>query len=221
MARSKYSVPPITKIIFWFGGVLVCLSTTMVYANKTGPNTGYILHIQMTPAICALDSNQKKHRKCLEGYSLTIASLIPENFDSNCITDESPTLSPLQAKVVARVIPDESYRIQLWRMVGGCTQMNASQYFRMIINYAQNLKIPAVLTDTSSNTTQKTTLTEQFMALNKGLPNRGVVFSCQKEGRNSYLTHVSVCYTNSGQFKSCPEAMVSNCPNNLIVQGTY
>ncbi|WP_328705925.1 ribonuclease I [Acinetobacter baretiae] len=197
------------------------MTTSPAFASKNTANAGYILHIQMTPAICALDPNQKKQRKCLEGYSLTIASLIPDTLDNNCVTDSSANLPPLQAKVVARVIPDEAYRVQLWRTIGGCTQMTASQYFRTIINYAQNLKIPTALTDTSSNNVQKTALEGQFFALNKGLPERGVVFSCQKEGKVAYLTHVSICYKNNGQFKACPTTMVSNCPNNMVVQGTY
>ncbi|MBF7688522.1 ribonuclease T2 family protein [Acinetobacter rathckeae] len=213
-----------SRMFYWvvfFSGVFVCFQATAVFANKPLANTGYILHIQMTPAICALDINQKKQRKCLEGYSLTIASLVPEDFDNNCITDSSASLPPLQAKVVARVIPDEAYRVQLWRTIGGCTQMTASQYFRTIINYAQNLKIPTVLTDTTSNNVQKTALEGQFFALNKGLAERSVILSCQKEGRTAYLTHVSICYKSNGQFKSCPTTMVSNCPNNIMVQGTY
>lgn len=216
--QSKYRALYMVALLT---GILVYFVATPVFADKGSVNTGYILHIQMTPAICALDINQKKQRKCLEGYSLTIASLIPEEFDSNCATDSSANLPPLQAKVVARVIPDEAYRVQLWHTVGGCTQMTASQYFRTIINYAQNLKIPNALTDTGSNSVQKTVLKSQFFNLNKGLSDRGVILSCQKEGRTAYLTHVSICYKNNGQFKSCPTSMVSNCPNNIMIQGTY
>ncbi|SDB97266.1 ribonuclease T2 family protein [Acinetobacter boissieri] len=221
MAWAQQSRSRIFYVVVLFSGAWVYFTATPVFASKSNVNTGYILHIQMTPAICALDINQKKQRKCLEGYSLTIASLIPETFDNNCATDSSANLPPLQAKVVARVIPDEAYRVQLWRTIGGCTQMTASQYFRTIINYAQNLKIPMVLTDTSSNNVQKIALEGQFFALNKGLPERSVVLNCQKEGRTAYLTHVSICYKNNGQFKSCPTSMVSNCPNNIMIQGTY
>jgi len=197
--------------------------SSISYAAKIDMPEGYILNIQMTPAVCAFDPNQKKQRKCLEGYALTIGSLVPESFNKSeaCETETSPILSPLQAKVVARVIPDESYRIQLWHAVGGCVPMNASQYFRTIINYAQNLKIPAVLTDTVSHAIGKQSLEEQFLGLNRGLPARGIQLNCQKDGRNNILTHISVCYKNNGQFKACPVNVTSNCPSQFNIQGTY
>ncbi|GAB3052710.1 hypothetical protein GCM10027155_19000 [Acinetobacter apis] len=221
MIKKQYSQSWVFQVVILFGGTLVCCLSVNTQAAKTPP-LGYILHIQMTPAVCALDATQQKQRKCLEGYSLTIGSLVPENMDSECATTTSPTLPPLQAKVVANVIPDEPYRTQLWRTVGGCMQMNASQYFRTIINYAQNLKIPAVLTDSTSHSISKQSLENQFLSLNHGLPERGIHMTCQKEGRSTFLTHISVCYKTNGQFKNCPESVLaSSCPNNFNVQGTY
>ena len=69
---------------------------------------------------------------------------MPETNQSNCSTDSSATLSPLQAKVVARVMPDNNARVQLWKSVGGCVPMNASQYFRTVINFAERLKFRLV-----------------------------------------------------------------------------
>ncbi len=79
---------------------------------------GYVMQVQLTPAVCALDSSKQKQRKCLEGYSLTISGLLPETTERNCTTNSSASLTPLQAKVVARVMPEENARIQLWRSVG-------------------------------------------------------------------------------------------------------
>ena len=100
---------------------------------------GYVMHIQMTPAICSIDKSKIKQRKCLEGYSLTITGLLPETPQRDCTTSSSAKLSLIQTKVVARVMPDENARMNLWRSIGGCVPMNASQYFRNIINKAQAL----------------------------------------------------------------------------------
>ena len=75
---------------------------------------GYVMHIQMTPAICSIDKSKIKQRKCLEGYSLNITGLYPETTTRECQTKSSAVLSPLQTKVVARVMPDEHARRQLW-----------------------------------------------------------------------------------------------------------
>ncbi|MFW1836905.1 ribonuclease I, partial [Acinetobacter baumannii] len=85
-----------------------------------------------------------------EGSSRPITGLMPETTRPDCSTQRAATLSPLQAKVVARVMPDTNARVQLWRSVGGCVPMNASQYVRTIINFAERLKIPANLTSSTN-----------------------------------------------------------------------
>ncbi|MCF8999705.1 ribonuclease T2 family protein [Acinetobacter nectaris] len=225
MSKGKYLQYFTTYALMFIVGTFGCyFISSSSQAAKLDISEGYVLNIQMTPAVCAFDQNQRKQRKCLEGYALTIGSLVPENFTRNndaCATDTSAVLSPLQSKVVARVIPDESYRVQLWHAVGGCVPMNAPQYFRTIINYAQNLKIPAVLTDTISHAMSKQSLEEQFLSLNKGLPAKGIQLNCQKDSHNAVLTHISICYKNNGQFKTCPTNITSNCPPQFNIQGTY
>jgi ribonuclease T2 len=200
-------------------GLMVMHSSA--HAESNSSRGGDILHVQMTPAICALDPNRKKQRKCLEGYALTVAGLVPETMRAGCETNSSAILPPLQAKVVARIIPDEASRIQLWRSVGGCMSMSAVQYFRTIINYAQRLKIPAVLTDASSHTIQRPTLLAQFLKLNSGLPADGIEFHCQSNHGTTVLTHVSICYNSNGTYKACANHEISNCPKSFTIQGTY
>lgn len=191
-----------------------------ILMTTTG-NMGYILHVQVTPAICELDNNAKKQRKCLEGYAMTVASLVPEVVRNDCSTDSSAALSPLQSKVVARLVPDENYRIQLWKTIGGCVGMNASQYFRAMTTLAQNLKVPNVLTDATSHAISYQALQDQFVKLNSGLPANAIQFNCQKSGRRTLLTHASICYKSNGQFKACSPHLVANCPTNFLIQGTY
>lgn len=211
---------------FWFFLTWLCLVGVCSIATRSVHaeillNRGTIMHIQMTPAVCSFDPARKKQRKCLEGYALTVGGLIPENGHVGCETNSSAALSPLQAKVVARVIPDELARVQLWRNVGGCMSMNATQYFRTIINYAQDLKIPAVLTDATSHNVTKASLVKQFLHLNPRLPADGIVLFCQSNRTTTLLTHISVCYKSNGEYKSCSPKIVSNCPNNFTIQGIY
>lgn len=182
---------------------------------------GYVMQIQLTPAVCALDTNRQKQRKCLEGYSLTITGLLPETSHASCETSSSAALSPLQAKVVARVMPDENVRTQLWRSIGGCIPMSASQYFRTIINYAEKLKIPADLTSGVNKEIQKSNLQQQFVRLNPSMPANGIRFSCQSSHSTPILTEVQVCYQVNGTYKQCSSHVVSNCPNEFTIKGSY
>lgn len=218
--QVKSSILKVTIFIFMLS-CCVGAKSGQAELNTVSGNVGYILHIQMTPAVCMLDETNKKQRKCLEGYAFTVASLVPEMINLDCETHSSSSLSPVQSKVVARLIPDEAYRNQLWKTVGGCMPMNASQYFRTITGYAQNLKVPAILTDVTSHNVQEQQIKEQFVHLNQGLPANAIQFNCQKQGRKTLLTHISVCYKTNGQFKACPTYISSSCPSTFNIQGTY
>lgn len=195
------------------------LSTS--HAHATATLQGYVMHVQMSPAICVLDRSSAKQRKCLEGYSLTIAGLMPEINSSNCTTQSSPVLSPLQAKVVVRVMPEDAVRFQLWRTIGGCVPMNASQYFRTIINFAEKLKIPSELTAYEDRNIQQSYLKAQFLKLNAGMPSDGIRFSCQKIKYRPVLTEIRVCYKTNGEYKQCASQVVSNCPSAFDIKGSY
>ena len=204
--------------------ILICASCAFlnIQANAaTPPLQGYVMQVEMTPAICSLDINRQKQRKCLEGYSLTITGLLPEVNRNECKTNSSALLSPIQAKVVARVMPDENYRVQLWQSIGGCVPMNASQYFRTVINLAEKLKIPADLTSSENKSVQHTALTAQFLKLNPSMSNNSIRFNCQNSKSNAILTEIQVCYKVSGQYKQCSNHIVSNCPSSFLIKGTY
>ncbi|OTG84787.1 ribonuclease T2 family protein [Acinetobacter sp. ANC 4648] len=204
--------------------ILICASGSFlnIQANAATPQLqGYVMQVQMTPAICALDVSKQKQRQCLEGYSLTITGLLPEINRNECTTNTSATLSPIQAKVVARVMPDESARIQLWRSIGGCIPMNSSQYFRMVINLAEKLKIPTDLTSSENKSVKHSALKAQFLKLNPSMSGNSLRFSCQNSKSNPVLTEIQVCYTVNGQYKQCSSHIVSNCPSSFLIKGTY
>ncbi|OTG67420.1 ribonuclease T2 family protein [Acinetobacter silvestris] len=209
------------QVLAW---ILICAASCFfsVQANATTSQLqGYVMQVQMAPAICALDMSKQKQRQCLEGYSLTITGLLPETNRNECTTNTSATLSPIQAKVVARVMPDESSRVRLWRSIGGCIPMSSSQYFRMVINLAEKLKIPTDLTSSENKSVQHTALKAQFLKLNPSMPSNSIRFSCQSSKSNPILTEIQVCYTVNGQYKQCSNHIVSNCPSSFLIKGTY
>lgn len=197
----------------------------LIYALNTqvqgATATGYVMQIELTPAMCALNPSQSKQRKCLEGYSLNIAGLYPEHLSSDCRTSSSANLPLLQAKVVARVMPDEAARVALWRNIGDCVAMNASQYFRTIINYADRLKVPNDLSQAETYQVSGSYIQQRFLKLNPQLPAKGIHFQCQQQRKTTYLTQIQVCYKSNGQYKACPSQLRSNCPSHYHIKGAY
>lgn len=207
------------KSSFVLGGLALGLITASVQAAPTV--FGYMMEVQMTPAVCLFDNQGAKKRKCLEGYSLNITGLYPETTTRECQTRSTAELSPLQAKVVARVMPDDHARRQLWAEIGGCLPMKASQYFRTVINYAERLKIPAELTSSENRTVQMQSLRGQFQRLNPDLPASALRFSCRNYRQTYILTEVKVCYKPNGQYKGCADNVRENCPSAFAIKGSY
>lgn len=195
------------------------LAMSMASANPVV--IGYVMDVQMVPAVCAYDPLKNKKRKCLEGYSLNITGLYPETNGRDCSTQSSAKLSPLQAKVVARIMPDENARVALWQNIGGCVPMNASQYFRTIINHADKLKIPEELTSQDTRVMQANVLRNKMLKMNSGLLSQSIEFNCMQTRAGSMLTEIKICYKNNGQYKSCPANVVSNCPANFTIKGSF
>ena len=90
-------------------GVMV-LPAQAASAAKTGQR---VLMIEMTPALCSLQPTRARMRQCLEGYSLTVSGL-DMGYGERCGRGSEPRLTPLQLKVVNRIMPDTTVRTQAW-----------------------------------------------------------------------------------------------------------
>jgi len=199
-------------------GFVLSITSSFIHAN---PLNGYVMEIQMTPATCLLDATKTKRRECLEGYALNIVGLYPETTTANCRTNSSAILPPIQAKVVASVMPNETARVNLWKNIGGCVPMTASQYFRYVINLADRLNIPIVMTRQESTHIQQNMLRTMFTKLNSGLPPQGIHFQCSSHRNVSYLTHIKICYNKNGKYRTCPETIETKCPKSFVIKGSY
>lgn len=204
------------KLLFGFLAY-VCMSE--VYANPTS----YFLHIELSPAVCKIDLTQKRSRQCLEGYSLTVTGLYPQGSNRSCETSSMLNLTPVQKRVLMRIMPDENQQARLWRNVGGCIAMNANQYFRLVTNYAEKLKVPAEVSSTTSLRVSKEWLERKFTQLNPGMTLSNLALQCSSADRRTgvLLTNVQVCYQTNGRYTSCPVPQNNSCPDHFVIQGSY
>ena len=89
-------------------GALVMLQGIMmmpVHAASAVKSGQRVLMIEMTPALCSLQPTRARMRQCLEGYSLTVSGL-DMGYGERCGRGSEPRLTPLQLKVVNRIMPD-------------------------------------------------------------------------------------------------------------------
>ncbi|MGM8910022.1 ribonuclease T2 [Psychrobacter sp. 1U1] len=176
-----------------------------------------VLMIEMTPALCNLQPSRARMRQCLEGYSLTVSGL-DMGYGERCGRGSDPRLTPLQLKVVNRIMPDTTVRSQAWQHHGACSPLSASSYFRQITNYAGVLKLPSELNTGNSYTVSKSRFISQMTRLNSGMSSASVDLICQAGNRRqSVLTDIHVCY-DGGQFGKCNE-VINSCGSNFIISG--
>lgn len=214
--------PELDSIVKW---LLTGAFVWVLMANVQAAPTGYVLQIELSPAVCRIDDAQKRTRQCLEGYSLIVSGLYPEGVSSkSCETSNVAVLTPIQKRLLMRIMPDENSQARLWRTVGGCVSMNASQYFRMVVNFAERLNMPSEVTSPTTIRVNREGLQQKFIQLNAGMPPSALQFGCDSETRSSQtlLTNIQVCYQTNGRYRTCHvERVGSSCPAQFAVQGSY
>ena len=176
-----------------------------------------VLMIEMTPALCQLQPSRARMRQCLEGYSLTVSGF-DLGYGDRCGRASEPRLTPLQLKVVNRIMPDTTVRSQAWQRYGACSPLSASNYFRQIVNYSEQLKLPSELNTGNSYTVSKSRFIDQMTRLNGDMKSSNIDLICQQGSRRQrILTDIHICYEGT-QFGSCSN-VVDNCGKNFIISG--
>lgn len=198
----------------WIIQGIMLLPAQAASTIKTGQR---VLMVEMTPALCSLQPTRARMRQCLEGYSLTVSGL-DMGYGERCGRGSEPRLTPLQLKVVNRIMPDTTVRSQAWQRYGVCSPLSASSYFRQITNYAGGLKLPNELNTGNSYTVSKSRFIGQMTRLNSGMSSNSVDLICQEGSRRqSILTDIHVCYEGSS-FGTC-QNIVDSCGSKFIISG--
>ena len=232
IARIHDSFDPVRQgvrthaLYLLFISMLCGLVTIKAYAEDNNQNTpsNFTLIITMTPAACALDPELQKLRQCQDGFTLTISSLQAEWPNGkrleNC-SREPTNLSPLQERVVERVMPDKQLRDEDWQRNGSCTGMTPNVYFRTIATYAKRLVVPPELATPRDTVLAKSFIINRLQQLNPGLTEKSLLLRCTPYAGHELpiLTTVRSCYNNQGQYDACFAAPKSNCPANVIIHG--
>lgn len=201
-------------------GALAMLQGIMlmpVHAASAVKSGQRVLMIEMTPALCSIQPTRARMRQCLEGYSLTVSGL-DMGYGERCGRGSEPRLTPLQLKVVNRVMPDTTVRSQAWQRYGACSRLSASSYFRQITNYAGALKLPNELNTGNSYTVSKSRFISQMTQLNSGMSSNSIDLICQAGNRRqSTLTEIHICYEGN-EFGTCHN-VVDSCGSKFVISG--
>ncbi len=188
--------------------------------------SGYSLLINLTPGMCFLNPSMRSLRQCQEGFALTVASLKPEFLSGhslgNC-TQSTAQLSPVQLRIVERIMPDDGLRNLDWQQSGACTGMTANNYFRTIAKLADQLRLPPQINASRQLVMRYTELFNSITELNPTLPKNGLQLHCAsgaESGHQAILVQMRVCYNPNGMYRSCPSSVYANCPSRFLIEVT-
>lgn len=181
----------------------------------------YLLSINLAPAACVLHPENREMRQCQEGYALIVHGLWTEKPSSPKVescTEKQPELSPVQQRVLEKLMPDPEMRVRAWQKYGACTGLSAQEYFRAITSYTNKLKLPDIFREEGNDRqVDRDVLLAEIQKLNTSLPERALYLRCQSKQDKTFLTEVRVCYNREGQFAECT-SFKPNCPNAITLR---
>lgn len=204
--------------------IIGLFTASMVKAEETDKShTHYLLSINLAPAACVLYPELRKLRQCQEGYAIIVHGLWKEKpvvaTKAVPCTEKPPELSPVQQSVLEKIMPDEEMRNKAWQRYGACTGLSAQEYFRVVMSYANKIKLPAFFSEASATDQDfyQDFLSQELKKINPNLPDKGFYFRCQTQQDKTFLTEVRVCYDKLGQFSDC-KTFKPNCPNVITLR---
>lgn len=209
---------PILPLMFMMTALVL---PSVVWSDDDTLRPHYLLSINFAPAACVLHPERRKLRQCQEGYALIVHGLWKEKAvtkEEPC-SEKPPELSPIQQSVLEKIMPDEEMRNKAWQSYGACTGLSAQEYFRVVMSYANKLKVPELFTESSPSDREfeQDFLSQEVQKLNTNLPEKGFYFRCQTQQDKTFLTEVRVCYDKLGQFAAC-KTFKPNCPNTITLR---
>ena len=189
---------------------LPCLTNAAVPAH-------YMLGIKMNAVGCLLKGGGLEH--CGEGHAVHVTGLYPEPLSASCQTQQLAKLSPIQAGLASRLMPDVVQRQQLWYKVGGCFANDASAYFRSLGHYAEQLKLPHFIASPKHMAMNASVMRNALIQSNRSLSVDAIMLDCYAYDRSYFLEQIKICYNRTGNYSACPSSVRSSCPKQFHIKG--
>ncbi len=176
-------------------------------ATATGNFDFYLLNLSWSPEYC---HSHSEAAECAQHATFVLHGLWPQNNDGtypqNCASASSPNPSQF-----SDIYPEAGLLEHEWRTHGACSGLAANDFFSTARAAYQSVKIPAELSNLSSQTSlSPDQIAALFTQSNPGLTRESIAISC---GHN-YLTAVEVCLSKSLHPIACPA--VRSCRASTI-----
>lgn len=178
----------------------------------------YVLALSWSPTFCDSEAAGRNREQCGEGkdFSWVVHGLWPQNdkgWPENCPTSEGSRVPERIGRTVMDIMPSMGLIGHQWRKHGSCSGLPMSDYFKLIRQAHDSIRIPTELSDVDRESrTSPQAVETAFIRSNPGLARSAVAVTCDRER----VDEVRICLDKSLGFRDCPEVDNKSCRRSEI-----
>jgi ribonuclease T2 len=198
------------------------LLLTALFASIASPASSadgdfefYVLSLSWSPTYCATDDDPDMNQ-CGKPRGFIAHGLWPQyesGYPQNCASRQPRWLEQSVIAANRDIFPSRGLAIHQWRKHGMCTGLPQAEYFDLIRQALDRVKIPQALRPRDSGASADPDVIEDlFVETNAGLSHAGLSVQCNRD----QLTEVRICLTRDLEFRSCREVDADRCRDRRI-----
>ena len=173
----------------------------------------YVLSLSWSPTFCQTAAPGSNASQCgpSRRFGLIVHGLWPQNengFPQDCATSEPDRVPDTIARSVLDIMPSLGLIGHEWRKHGSCSGLRQAEYFSVLRQAYQRVKIPQKLADARApQVLAPPDIERLFSTANPGLDAQGLSVACE-DGR---LEEVRICLTKQLEFRNCRQVDRQSC----------
>jgi ribonuclease T2 len=179
----------------------------------------YVLALSWSPTFCDSEAAGRNREQCGEDkeFGWVVHGLWPQNdkgWPENCPTSEGSRVPERIGRAVMDIMPSMGLIGHQWRKHGSCSSLSMSDYFKLVRQAYDSIRIPAELSNVDRESrTSPQAVEAAFIRSNPGLARSAVAVTCDRER----VDEVRICLDKSLGFRTCPEVDSRSCRRSDIV----
>jgi len=173
----------------------------------------YVLSLSWSPTFCQTAAPGSNASQCgpSRRFGLIVHGLWPQNengFPQDCATSEPDRVPDTIARSVLDIMPSLGLIGHEWRKHGSCSGLRQAEYFSVLRQAYQRVKIPQKLADARApQVLAPPDIERLFSTANPSLDAQGLSVACE-DGR---LEEVRICLTKQLEFRNCRQVDRQSC----------
>lgn len=173
----------------------------------------YVLALSWSPTFCDSEAAGRNREQCGadKNFGWVVHGLWPQNeqgWPENCSTPEGSRVPERIGRTVMDIMPSMGLIGHQWRKHGSCSGLGMSDYFKLVRQAHDKIRIPDELADVDRQSrTSPDAIEAAFIRSNPGLGRSAVAVTCDRER----VDEVRICLDRSLGFRACPEVDSRSC----------